>query len=122
MGNEGSVWEMAWFAAQQKLDNLTIIVDHNKMQAMGFSKDVMDPIDLANRWKSFGWEVVTVDGHSVLELAEALRGSSKEAPRCIIANTIKGKGVSFMENNLLWHYRDPQGEDYMNALSELGGV
>lgn len=117
--DEGSVWEMALFANHYKLDNLIVIVDHNKMQAMGYCKEIADHIDLANKWKSFGWDVAEVDGHNHDELTSALNKKGTGKPICIIAHTIKGKGVTFMENNLLWHYRDPQGEDYTNALQEL---
>ncbi len=118
--DEGSVWEMALFAKQYKLGNLCVIVDHNKMQAMGHCVDVADHLDLAAKWKSFGWNVIEVDGHNCIELKEALLQLKTDVPTCIIAHTIKGKGVSFMEDNLLWHYRDPQNEDYVNALKELG--
>lgn len=117
--DEGSVWEMALFAHQYKLENLTVIVDHNKMQAMGYCKDVADHVDLAEKWRAFGWETVEIDGHDHAQLKAALSKKGQEKPLCVIAHTIKGKGVSFMENNILWHYRDPQGEDYERALREL---
>jgi transketolase len=118
--DEGSVWEMALFAHQYKLGNLCVIVDNNKMQAMGYCAEVADHIDLAAKWKAFGWDVKQIDGHNHSEIRNALNvGGDGDVPICIIANTIKGKGVSFMENNLLWHYRDPQGQDYQNAICEL---
>lgn len=117
--DEGSVWEMALFAHQYKLGNLCIIVDHNKMQAMGFCEEVASHIDLAAKWKAFGWNVQTVDGHNCDEIERVLKNMQDDIPTCVIANTIKGKGVSFMENNLLWHYRDPQGNDYEKAMNEL---
>lgn len=117
--DEGSVWEMALFAHQYKLGNLCAIVDHNKMQAMGFCTDVADHINLAKKWESFGWNVIEVNGHNHEELKYAFSKMEAETPTCIVAHTIKGKGVSFMENNLLWHYRDPQDEFYNNALKEL---
>lgn len=117
--DEGSVWEMALFAHQYKLDNLIVIVDHNKMQAMGYCEEVADHVNLAKKWVAFGWEVVEIDGHNHSQIREALRQKVENKPLCVIAHTIKGKGVSFMENNLLWHYRDPQGEDYERALQEL---
>jgi transketolase len=121
--NEGSIWETAWFASQQKLSNLTFIIDENRMQAMGFSSEILDDKDIAGRWRSFGWDVQEVDGHNIPALLEAFgREDASGKPKCIIARTIKGKGVSFMENNLLWHYRDPQGEWYKKAMSELGGM
>lgn len=119
--DEGSVWEMAAFAAHNKLDNFTVIVDRNHMQAMGWCSNVLDMDPFQEKWKAFGWHVVNVvDGNDHQQLREAFRNYSKGKPRVIIANTIKGKGVSFMENQLLWHYRDPQGQAYLDALKELG--
>lgn len=117
--DEGSVWEMALFAHQKELGNLCVIVDHNKMQAMGYCKDVADHIDLAAKWKAFGWQVLEIDGHAQSEILMALNSLQPDTPTCVIAHTVKGKGVSFMENSLLWHYRDPQGEYYTRALREL---
>lgn len=119
--NEGSVWEMAQFAYQYKLDNLVVIIDNNKMQALGNCSDVLDYIDLEEKWKKFGWFVEEIDGHNHDEIKAALNNKEQNRPKCIIAHTIKGKGVSFMENNIIWHYRDPQGEEYKKALKELGG-
>lgn len=118
--DEGSVWEMAIFAKQYHLNNLCIIVDHNKMQAMGHCYEVADHINLANKWKAFGWNVIEIDGHNHNELKVAFGSLSSTDPTCIIAHTVKGKGVSFMEDNLLWHYRDPQNDEYVKALFELG--
>ena len=119
---EGSVWEMALFAAHQKLSNFTVVVDHNKMQAMGFCDQEVGMGELASKWGSFGWHVVEVaDGNDHAQLAVALGDVDVERPTVVIAHTVKGKGVSFMENNLLWHYRDPQGEFYERAIRELGG-
>jgi len=119
---EGSVWEMALFAAHQKLDNFTVIVDHNKMQAMGFCDAQAGMSRLSDKWESFGWHVVTVkDGNDHAQLIDAFGRHQQGKPTVIIANTIKGKGVSYMENELLWHYRDPQGEFYEQAIRELGG-
>lgn len=117
--DEGSVWEMAIFAHQYKLDNFIVIVDHNKMQAMGYCEEVAAHINLADKWKAFGWDVMEIDGHNHAQIRDALGKRGNGKPLCVIAHTIKGKGVSFMENNLLWHYRDPQGEDYERALREL---
>lgn len=119
--DEGSIWEMALFARQQHLDNLTVIVDHNHMQAMGRCADVLDLGDLAGKWRAFGWNVIEVaDGNDHDQLREALRAEHpRDVPTCIVAHTVKGKGVSFMENELLWHYRDPQGEFYARAMAEL---
>lgn len=120
--DEGSVWEMALFAHQYQLDNLVIIVDHNRMQAMGYCEEIADHINLADKWRAFGWDVTEVDGHNHAQIREALEEKGKVRPLCVIAHTIKGKGVSFMENNLAWHYRDPQGEEYERALQEVGAL
>lgn len=117
--DEGAVWEMALFAHHYKLGNLCVIIDYNKMQAMGYCSEVADHINLAEKWKAFGWKVEEIDGHNHTEIKNALKNSEVDIPICIIAHTVKGKGVSFMENNLLWHYRDPQGELYNQALKEL---
>ena len=102
--DEGSVWEAIMFASQQKLDNLILIVDANTVQSDGFTKDIISWENLENRLKSFGWNTLAVDGHDCGELLDAfLNYSIKDMPLAIIANTIKGKGISFMENNYLWH-------------------
>ena len=118
--DEGSVWETALFARQYKLSNFTIIIDRNHMQAMGDVSDVMDTTDLRKKFEDFGWNAVDVDGHDHEALKKALsKKFNNDYPTCIVAHTIKGKGVSFMENSLLWHYRDPQGEFYEKAMKEL---
>ena len=117
--NEGSVWEMALFANHYRLNNFVVVVDHNKMQSLGFCEETLELIDLKEKWKSFGWNVYAVNGHNHFELKEVFLKESKDKPTCIIAHTIKGKGVSFMENNILWHYRDPQGKFYSDAIEEL---
>ena len=119
---EGSVWEMALFAAHRQLDNFTVIVDHNKMQAMGFCAEQAGMDRLPEKWRAFGWHVVEVaDGNDPEQLIQAFACHEWGRPRAIIANTVKGKGVPYMENELLWHYRDPQGENYEVAIRELGG-
>ncbi|MBR1739827.1 MAG: transketolase [Ruminococcus sp.] len=118
--NEGSVWEMAMLAAQQRLDNFTVIIDRNEMQALGFCRDIIDMEPMDMKWESFGWTVINVpDGHDHDQLRAALSQPAQGRPRVIIAHTVKGKGVSFMENELLWHYRDPQGELYEQARREI---
>lgn len=117
--DEGSVWEMALFAAQNKLNNLVVIVDRNGLQAITSTEDTIALGNLAVKWNAFGWETIDIDGHNYSELRTALATHS-EKPLCIIAHTVKGKGVSFMENNNLWHYRDPQGEWYEKAIAEIG--
>ncbi len=119
--DEGSVWEAALFAPHHKLDNLIAIVDYNKIQSFGMVKEVLDLDPLADKWRAFGWAVREVDGHDLSAVEDALLQAPYEAgrPSCIVAHTIKGKGVSFMENQLLWHYRAPVGEYMVKALAEL---
>ena len=121
--NEGSVWEAAMFASHHCLDNLIAIVDRNKMQALGFTKDIIDLEPLSQRWSSFGWQTKEIDGHNCNSIIETLIKIpfAKDKPSIVIANTVKGKGVTFMENDLLWHYRAPDKEEYDRALKELTG-
>jgi transketolase len=116
--NEGSMWEAIMFAAQHKLANLTMIVDDNGMQAMGPTRDILDLQPLENRFKAFGWDAQTLDGHDPVALEKAFR-QDFEKPRAIIAKTIAGKGVSFMEGKLEWHYFPLTPEQARQALSEL---
>lgn len=120
--NEGSTWEAVMFASHHKLDNLVAIVDYNKMQALGDSKSILDLTPLCDKWMAFGWAVEEIDGHDIEQIETALRYRTFEQPRCIIAHTIKGKGVSFMENSVEWHYKYPNEEELELALEELGGV
>lgn len=121
--DEGSVWEAALQAHHYGLDNLIAVVDHNRMQSLDFCENTLALEPFGDKWAAFGWNVIGVDGHDVDALrgafaqAKANRGSDK--PTVIIALTTKGKGVSFMENDILWHYRTPQGEEYDAALKEL---
>ncbi len=119
--NEGSVWEAAMFAAHHKLDNLTAIVDCNKIQALGCTKDIINLEPLSQKWSSFGWATSEVDGHDFNQLFKTFENIpfSTDKPNIIIANTVKGRGVSFMEGKLLWHYRSPDDEEYKKALEEL---
>jgi len=119
--NEGSVWEAAMMAPAQKLDNLTAIIDYNRWQATGRSEEVLALAPLAEKWKAFGWRTQEVDGHDMAALLRALRAPSggDEKPSVIVAKTVKGKGVSFMEDNNNWHYRVPNEEELKNALKEL---
>ena len=121
--DEGSVWEAVLFAAHHKLSNLIAIIDYNKIQSLAPIKDTIKLEPFRDKWISFGWDVKEVDGHKHEELIDVLTFdiNKNEKPTCIIAHTIKGKGVSFMENSVLWHYRTPQGEEYERALEELGG-
>ena len=121
--DEGSVWEAALQARQYRLDRLIAVVDRNRMQSLDFSERTLALEPFAKKWEAFGWQVLTVDGHNTVALqaafAEAADAAGSGAPTVIIAQTVKGKGVSFMENNILWHYRTPQGEEYEAALKEL---
>ena len=119
--DEGSTWEPVLFAPQHKLDNLVAIVDYNKIQSLGTVKEVMDLDPFAEKWRSFNWSTIEIDGHNVHEIEGALQRVPFEPgrPSCIIAHTIKGKGVSFMEDKLLWHYRSPQDEEFDAAIKEL---
>lgn len=119
--NEGSNWEAIMFAAQNKLDNLCVILDKNKMQALGFTKDVLCLDPMSDKIKSFGWNVLDIDGHDIEQLLESFNDfkHTKGKPTMIIANTIKGKGVSYMENNLRFHYSAPNDEEFKIAMEEL---
>ena len=121
--DEGSVWEAALIAHQFRLDHLIAVVDHNKMQSLDFCENTLSLAPFGEKWQAFGWNVIEVDGHDVDALqrafAQAQANAGAKKPTVIIAHTIKGKGVSFMENNILWHYRTPQGEEYDAALKEL---
>lgn len=117
--DEGSVWEMALFANHNRLNNLVVIVDHNKLQSLDTCENTLELINLAEKWRVFGWNVIEIDGHNHDEIRIALQLPPSDKPTCIIAHTVKGKGVSFMENQVLWHYRDPQGENYDMAVKEL---
>lgn len=119
--DEGSIWEAVLFAPHHQLDNLIAIVDYNKIQSFGTVKAVLDLDPFADKWRAFGWAVREIDGHDLPQIAGAFAGLPVQAgkPTCILAHTVKGKGVSFMENQLLWHYRSPQGEEFAAALAEL---
>ena len=119
---EGQVWEAAMFAAQYKLDNLVAIIDNNGLQIDGNVSDVMSLGDVRAKFESFGWKTYEVDGHNIDELCEVLSAAKSdkcEAPKCVIAKTIKGKGVSFMENNASWHGKAPSAEELESALAEI---
>ncbi len=120
--DEGSTWEAILFAGHHKLSHLVAIVDYNKIQSLAPVKDTLNLEPFADKWSNFGWDVQSVDGHSIEELKNAfnkIKADKIEKPHVILANTVKGKGVSFMENQVLWHYRTPQGTEYENALKEL---
>ena len=116
--NEGAVWEAAMMAAHHKLDNLVAIIDKNGWQAMGKTEDVFN-INPMGAFKGFGWLTQSINGHDHLEIFEAIDTDYTYYPLVIVAETIKGKGVSFMENHLLYHYKNVTDEDYKKALIEL---
>lgn len=118
--DEGSVWEAALFAAHHRLGRLVAIIDHNKLQSIGPVSEALDLEPFADKWRAFGWDVARVDGHDHQALRGALTQASGERPTCIIADTIKGRGVSFMEDQVLWHYRAPRGDEFIAAMRELG--
>jgi transketolase len=119
--DEGSNWEAILFAAHHKLDNLIVVIDYNKIQSLAPVAETLALEPFADKWRSFGWEVRETNGHDHDQLrsafASAQAGSGK--PTCVIAHTTKGKGISFMENTVLWHYRTARGEELAAALAEL---
>jgi transketolase len=121
--DEGSTWEPVLFAAHHSLDNLVAVVDYNKIQALGRTEETLNLEPFAEKWRAFRWAVREVDGHDHWALEEAFHAApfSLGRPSCVIAHTVKGKGVSFMENKVLWHYRTPRGAELTAALDELGG-
>jgi transketolase len=121
--NEGSVWEAALLAAAQKLGSLTVVVDYNKWQATGRSNEVMALDPFREKWQSFGWESYEVDGHDFAEILAALSCAAlpdRSRPLAIVAHTVKGRGVSFMQDDNNWHYRIPSAEEVEKSKVELG--
>ncbi len=120
--NEGSVWEAAMFAPAKALNRVCTIIDFNKWQATGRSFDIMRLQPLSDKWKAFGWQVKEVDGHDIGKLIQVFStiGNDPEKPTAIIAHTVKGKGVSFMEDDNNWHYRIPTPNEVLAAKKELG--
>ena len=117
--DEGSNWEAALFAPHHKLDNLIVIIDRNKLQSIHSTEETLGLEPFVDKWQAFGWNVVDVDGHDHEQLISACNSKMVGKPLCIMANTTKGKGISFMENQVLWHYRSPQDEEYDAAINEL---
>ena len=121
--NEGSVWEAVMSAGQLRLDNLVAMVDYNKLQSDGAAGQIMDLGDLANKFRAFGWDAYDIDGHKIDQLVNAIEAPKVEGkPRVIVANTIKGKGVSFMENNNEWHHNRLTKANFDLAIAEVNLV
>jgi transketolase len=120
--DEGSNWEAILFASHHKLSNLTVVVDYNKIQSLKSVAETLALEPFVDKWRAFGWSVREVDGHDHEDLENAFNSLplEKDRPSCILAHTIKGKGVSFMEHSVLWHYRSPKGDELAAALRELG--
>jgi transketolase len=129
--NEGSTWEAVMFAAQHRLDNLQVILDWNRQQALGLTRDIIDIPNLPERWRAFGWRVSEVDGHSVPQLVEALATPPEQAPHVILARTVFGRGVSYMEQGIPlsqthlpvqpinWHYLPMSDHEFEIAMREV---
>ena len=116
--NEGSIWEAIMFAPQKQLNNLTLIVDYNKLQGYGKTNEIINLEPLKDKFAAFNWYVIEVDGHNFNEIENALLKKTNK-PKVIIAHTVKGKGVSYMENEFVWHYKSPNEEQLKIALKEL---
>ena len=115
--NEGTTWESALIANSFKLDNLVVVIDRNRIQSLDFTEKTIPLEPLSDKWRAFGWEVTEVDGHSIDEIQSAI--NQRSACKVIIANTVKGKGVSFMENTIKWHYKSPDSTELALALEEI---
>ena len=118
---EGQVWEAAMFAAHKKLSNLTIFIDNNNLQIDGTMEEVNSPYPIPEKFQAFGWNTVEIDGHDFDQIEDAIAQakSVKDKPTAVIMHTVKGKGVSFMENQVGWHGVAPNAEQYENAMNEL---
>ena len=118
---EGQIWEAAMTSSKNQLDNLCVIVDNNNLQIDGTIQEVKNLYQIDEKFKSFGFEVIKIDGHNIEEIIKALEKAKtiKEKPTCIIAKTIKGKGISYMENQAGWHGKAPNQEQYLEAVKEL---
>lgn len=119
--DEGATWEAALFAAHNSLNNLTAIIDYNKLQSLDSVQNTLKLEPIRDKWEAFGWNVLQCDGHNHRELKKELKKKDDSRPTVVIADTIKGKGVSFMENSVLWHYRTARDQEYHAAYLELMG-
>jgi len=115
--DEGTIWESAMIANHHGLDNLVVLIDRNKIQSLTFTEETLKLEPFADKWRAFGWETEEVPGHDYQALQKSL--SSQKFPKCIIADTTKGKGVDFMENSVLWHYKSPSSDDVTKAFDQL---
>lgn len=122
--NEGSVWEAAMFAAHHRLSNLTAVIDMNGQQALGYTRDVLDLSAMADRWRAFGWDAHDVDGHDIEQMVQTMTrvGDDDGPPRVVVAATVFGRGVPFMENQLAWHYLPMSDEQFAQALEAVAEV
>ncbi len=122
--NEGALWEAVMFAAHHRLSNLIAIVDLNGQQALGYTEQVLNLSPMANRWRAFGWDVHEVNGHDVKAMGETILGlnTSSGPPHVLVAQTVFGKGVSYMENQIKWHYLPMSDEEYDQALREIEAI
>ena len=118
--NEGQIWEAAMFAAQHRLSNITAIIDSNGLQAMGHTRGILDLQPMREKWQAFGWQARDVDGHSPAALLDAFAEEPAGSPRVLVAQTVLGRGVSFMQDQLEWHYRNLTSELAERALAEIG--
>lgn len=117
--NEGSVWEAVMFASHHRLSNLFVIVDANGQQAFGYTRDILSLEPLTDRWRSFGWEIAEVDGHDGPAIEAAIRGFASERPHALVARTVFGRGVSYMESQIKWHYWPMSENEYLQAMKEV---
>lgn len=120
--DEGSIWEAAMFAGHHQLANLVALVDYNKIQSFGRVEEVLRLEPFADKWNSFGWQVTEVDGHDHVALATALADTESDKPNLLLCHTVKGRGVSFMEDRLEWHYKSPNDEQLAQAIEEIGST
>lgn len=118
---EGQIWEAAMYGGFHKVDNIVAILDNNRIQLDGWVKDIMDLEPIGDKWRAFGWHTITIDGHNLAEVRSAYieAAATKDKPTVVIAHTVKGKGVSFMENNPKFHGTAPNPEEYQKAMAEL---
>jgi transketolase len=117
--NEGTTWESALLASHHQVDNLVVVIDRNRLQSLATTEDTLALEPFAEKWEKFGWEVRTIDGHFHEEIWQSLKRTNR--PLCVVANTIKGKGVNFMENSIAWHYKSPNTEELASAISQVTG-